>query len=80
MKQLEAMMKHRGVTLIDVRPKDEYLKGHLPGAVSVPIPELRSYEKSFPPKKEIVAYCRCKYCVMADVIACAPSGQNTPQG
>ena len=52
MKQLEAMMKHRGVTLIDVRPKDEYLKGHLPGAVSVPIPELRSYEKSFPPRKK----------------------------
>jgi rhodanese-related sulfurtransferase/DNA-binding transcriptional ArsR family regulator len=53
------------VVILDVRPSDEYLAGHLPYAVSVPLRELKSFLKSLPPKKEIIAYCRGPYCVLA---------------
>lgn len=54
------------VTLIDVRPREEYAQGHLPGAVSVPLEELAAWaRKSAPRKKPIVAYCRGPYCVYA---------------
>ena len=65
MNQLRTKIKGRHVTIIDVRPKEEYLAGHLPGAVSVPLPELKFGIKNVPGDKEIVAYCRGKYCVMA---------------
>ena len=65
MNQLRTKIKGRHVTIIDVRPKEEYLAGHLPGAVSVPLPELKYGIKNVPGDKEIVAYCRGKYCVMA---------------
>jgi rhodanese-related sulfurtransferase/DNA-binding transcriptional ArsR family regulator len=52
------------VTVIDVRPREEYLAGHIPGAVCLPLGELK---KRLPrlPEREIVAYCRGPYCVMA---------------
>ena len=65
MKQLRGRIKRRNVTIIDVRPREEYLNGHLPGAVSIPLPELKNEIKNVPADKEIVAYCRGKYCVMA---------------
>jgi rhodanese-related sulfurtransferase len=65
MKELRTKIKGRDVTIIDVRPREEYLTGHLPGAVSIPLPELKNEIKNVPRDKEIVAYCRGKYCVMA---------------
>lgn len=54
-----------GVTLIDVRPREEYLAGHLPGAISVPLAELEARLRDLPVSRDIVAYCRGPYCVMA---------------
>jgi rhodanese-related sulfurtransferase/DNA-binding transcriptional ArsR family regulator len=57
---------HAGdVTLIDVRPEDEFAAGHIPGALSVPVTELAARVHELPKRKEIVAYCRGPYCVFA---------------
>ena len=53
------------VLVLDVRPRDEYRAGHIPGAVSVPVDELERRMAELPADKEIVAYCRGPYCVMA---------------
>lgn len=53
------------VIVLDVRPSEEYAAGHIPGAVSVPISELKSRLKELPQGKEIVAYCRGPYCIMS---------------
>ena len=44
---------------------EEFRAGHIPGALSVPLPELKKRLTSLPKRKEIVAYCRGSYCVMA---------------
>jgi rhodanese-related sulfurtransferase len=57
---------HSGeVTVLDVRPSEEYRAGHIPGALSIPVSELKSRLKELPKSREIVAYCRGPYCVMA---------------
>lgn len=53
------------VTLIDVRPRDEYVAAHLPGAISVPLADLGKRVGTLPKRRDIVAYCRGPYCVMA---------------
>src|SRR3990172_5115672 len=53
------------VTLLDVRPSEEYRAGHIPGALSVPLPELKKRLAELPKNREVVAYCRGPYCVMA---------------
>jgi rhodanese-related sulfurtransferase len=53
------------VTLVDVRPAEEYVAGHIPGAVSLPIGELAERLAELPAGTTIVAYCRGAYCVMA---------------
>jgi rhodanese-related sulfurtransferase len=53
------------VTVLDVRPASEYRAGHLPGALSVPVAELSARLDELPRDREIVAYCRGPYCVMA---------------
>jgi rhodanese-related sulfurtransferase len=53
------------VTVLDVRPREEYAAGHLPGAVSVPLEELGGYLDQLPRDREVVAYCRGPYCVLA---------------
>lgn len=58
------------VTVIDVRPAEEYASGHVPGAVNLPLAELESYLQHLDPKQEIVAYCRGPHCVLAfDAVA-----------
>lgn len=58
------------VTLLDVRPEDEYAKGHLPGARNIPLAELRGRLNELSKAIEIVAYCRGPYCVLAfDAVA-----------
>ena len=53
------------MTVLDVRPADEYVAGHIPSALSVPLPELAKRLADLPRGKEIVAYCRGPYCVLA---------------
>lgn len=53
------------VTVLDVRPAEEFRGGHLPRALSVPLKELEKRMKDLPKGTDIVAYCRGPYCVMA---------------
>jgi rhodanese-related sulfurtransferase/DNA-binding transcriptional ArsR family regulator len=53
------------VTVLDVRPAEEYRAGHIPGAISIPLDELADRLDELPPDGRIVAYCRGAYCVLA---------------
>jgi rhodanese-related sulfurtransferase len=53
------------VTVLDVRPPEEYRAGHIPGAVSIPLSDLGRRLADLPRDREVVAYCRGPYCVMA---------------
>jgi len=53
------------VTVLDVRPSEEYAAGHIPGALSVPLADLELRLAALPRDKEVVAYCRGPYCVLA---------------
>ena len=63
--ELRRRLKAGDVTLIDVRPGEEFSSGHIPGALSVPVAELADRLRELPKGKEVVAYCRGPYCVMA---------------
>jgi rhodanese-related sulfurtransferase/DNA-binding transcriptional ArsR family regulator len=63
--ELERKMADGLVTLLDVRPTDEFDHGHLPGAVSIPLAELQNRLAGLPPGREVVAYCRGPWCVLA---------------
>lgn len=53
------------VTVLDVRPREEFTQGHLPGARNIPLAELAHRLSELPADTEIVAYCRGPYCVLA---------------
>ncbi len=53
------------VTVLDVRPEDEFAVGHLPGAVNIPLGGLEARLAELDPAQEIVAYCRGAYCVLS---------------
>jgi rhodanese-related sulfurtransferase/DNA-binding transcriptional ArsR family regulator len=53
------------VTLLDVRPVEEYRAAHIAGAVSLPLKDLESHLAGLPKEREVVAYCRGPYCVLA---------------
>ena len=53
------------VTVLDVRPAEEYAAGHVPGAINVPIDRLEGYLAKLPKRKEVIAYCRGPYCLMS---------------
>jgi rhodanese-related sulfurtransferase len=63
--ELLRRVKEGEVTVLDVRPSEEYRAGHIPGAVSIPLGELRARFKELPKKRDVVAYCRGPYCVFA---------------
>ncbi len=63
--ELAARMSDGAVTVIDVRPPDEYALGHLPGAINVPLSELSARSEGFEPGREVIAYCRGPWCVMS---------------
>jgi ArsR family transcriptional regulator len=63
--ELEARIRAGVVTVLDVRPADEYALGHLPGALNVPLRELEGRIAELDSRKEIVAYCRGAYCVLS---------------
>lgn len=58
-------LREKSITLLDVRPKDEFASGHLPGALNIPSEELKRRLKTLPKDLEIVAYCRGSYCVLS---------------
>jgi rhodanese-related sulfurtransferase/DNA-binding transcriptional ArsR family regulator len=53
------------VTVLDVRPAEEYAAAHIPGAINVPLDRLESFLSRLPKRKEVVAYCRGPYCLMS---------------
>lgn len=53
------------VTILDVRPGEEYDVGHIPGALNVPLDKIKKQLARLPKKHEIIAYCRGEYCVLA---------------
>jgi len=63
--ELLAKLEDETVTVLDVRPEDEFRLGHIPGAVNVPIERLKESLSELPKDKEIVAYCRGPYCVFS---------------
>src|SRR5260221_9573471 len=64
--ELRQRLSEGDVILLDVRPVEEYQASHLPGALSMPVPDLEARLPELPREKEIVAYCRGPYCVFAD--------------
>lgn len=64
--ELLERLKGGSVTLLDVRPNEEYTAGHLPGAVNIPLAELESRIRELDPQCEVVAYCRGYFCLLAD--------------
>ncbi|MGH9205820.1 MAG: ArsR/SmtB family transcription factor [Acidimicrobiales bacterium] len=63
--ELAARIKRGEVIVLDVRPPNEYASGHIAGARSTPIAELRRHLRALPADTEVVAYCRGPYCVYA---------------
>ncbi|UCG07061.1 MAG: ArsR family transcriptional regulator [Desulfobacterales bacterium] len=59
------LVREGGVTVLDVRPVEEYKAGHIPGALSLPLKELQLRLSELPRDQEIVAYCRGPYCVLS---------------
>jgi rhodanese-related sulfurtransferase/DNA-binding transcriptional ArsR family regulator len=64
--ELLRLLNDEQVVVLDVRPAEEYLVGHLPHARSLPVTELEARLAELPADKAIVAYCRGPYCVFAD--------------
>jgi len=62
-RELRRLMREDDVTVVDVRPAEEYRAGHIPGALSMPVPELKRRLRELPKSREVIAYCRGRYCV-----------------
>lgn len=62
---LMARVARGDVTVVDVRPAEEYATGHIAGAISMPLAELELRLTTLPKRREVVAYCRGPYCVLA---------------
>lgn len=63
--ELVNRMQTRSVTLLDVRPEDEFRSGHIPGALNIDLVNLESRIAELPKDFEIIAYCRSAYCVLS---------------
>jgi rhodanese-related sulfurtransferase len=59
------LVREGAVTVLDVRPVEEYNAGHIPGALSIPLKDLTLHLSDLPHDQEIVAYCRGPYCVLS---------------
>jgi len=59
------LVRKGAVTVLDVRPTEEYNAGHIAGAISLPLKELEQHLSDLPRNQEIVAYCRGPYCVLS---------------
>jgi len=68
--ELISRVKHDLVTVLDVRPAEEFDAGHVPGAINVPLSELENYLSHLEGSQEVVAYCRGPHCILAfDAVA-----------
>jgi DNA-binding transcriptional ArsR family regulator/rhodanese-related sulfurtransferase len=68
--ELIEKVKQDLVTVLDVRPKEEFEAGHVQGAINIPIEELQRHLKDFEPGQEVIAYCRGPHCILAfDAVA-----------
>jgi len=65
LQELRRLMREGAVTVLDVRPAEEYQAGHIPGALSVPVRQLRRRLREIPKRREVIAYCRGRYCVFS---------------
>lgn len=63
--ELMARLRDDAVTLLDVRPEDEFAAGHIPAARNIPLKMLEARMSDLPIDREIVAYCRGPYCVLS---------------
>ena len=63
LEELRRRLREGNVTVIDVRPQDEYRAGHIPGALSIPVAQLGRRLAEIPRRREVVAYCRGPWCV-----------------
>src|SRR4029077_10004419 len=63
---LMARLRRGDIVVLDTRPANEYAAGHIAGAISVPIADLKHRLRHLPKDHEYVAYCRGPYCVYAD--------------
>ena len=66
MSELLRRARAGGVIVLDARPATEYAAGHIAGALSVPVDDLKQRLKTLPKSKPYVAYCRGPYCIYAD--------------
>jgi rhodanese-related sulfurtransferase/predicted transcriptional regulator len=64
--ELRKRLRRRDVVLVDVRPADEFEAGHIDGALSIPLAELEQRLEELPADREVIAYCRGPFCVMAN--------------
>ena len=64
-KELLRRMREGLVTVIDTRPPEEFAAGHLPGALNMPLREIKRRLRELPRDREVVAYCRGPYCVLS---------------
>ena len=63
--ELTDRMRDGLVTVVDVRPPEEYAAGHLPGAINVPLSQMEEHVARLPRDREVVAYCRGPFCVLS---------------
>ena len=63
--ELATRLHQGGVTVLDVRPEDEFKIGHLPGAINIPLDGLEARIVELETDQEIVAYCRGRYCILS---------------
>ena len=63
--ELVSRLKEGSVTLLDVRPPEEFKAGHLPGAVNIPLKDLENHLAALPEGREVIAYCRGTWCVLS---------------
>ena len=63
LKELRQLMRAGDVTVLDVRPAEEFKAGHIPGALSIPVSSLKRRLRELPKNREVIAYCRGRYCV-----------------
>jgi DNA-binding transcriptional ArsR family regulator len=66
MAELLKRARAKDVVILDTRPANEYIAGHIPGALSIPVDDLQRRLKELTKGREYVAYCRGPYCIYAD--------------